>query len=116
MLVTDVFRKPTDRCQYLLPSSSHPAHVTNNIPYSLCYRLLRICTYQDTLKMRLNELKSLLLSRSYHVKIIDNAISRVLQMDRKDALAKKTVNSNSRVPFVITFHPALPSFSKILKP
>lgn len=115
VLVTDVYKKPTDRCQYLLPSSSHPAHVTNNIPYSLCYRLLRICTFKDTLKLRLQELKTLLLSRSYCEKIVDNAISRVLDMNRKEALVKKEKNINHRIPFVVTFHPALPSLSNILK-
>ena len=39
---TDLYRKPSDRCQYLLPSSCQPSHVTKNIPYNLCYRLLRI--------------------------------------------------------------------------
>ena len=43
-LVTDIYKKPTDRCQYLLPTSAHPAHITKNIPFSLCYRLVRICS------------------------------------------------------------------------
>ena len=28
---TDLYRKPSDCCQYLLPSSFHPSHVTQNI-------------------------------------------------------------------------------------
>ena len=62
--VTDLYRKPSDRCQYLLPSSCHPSHVTQNIPYNLCYRLLRICSNKETLEMRLAELKEFLISRS----------------------------------------------------
>ena len=30
-IVTDLYRKPTDRVQYLLPSSCHPNHIFNNI-------------------------------------------------------------------------------------
>ena len=114
-LVTDVYKKPTDRCQYLLPTSSHPAHITQNIPYSLCYRLVRLCSDRATLKIRLEELKQLLLSRRYDIKIIDGAISKALGIARKIALQKKEKQSTERIPFVITFHPALPSISTILR-
>jgi hypothetical protein len=42
-LVTDLYRKPTDRVQYLFPSSNHPNHIFKNVPYSLVLRLDRIC-------------------------------------------------------------------------
>ena len=32
---TDIYKKPTDRCQYLLPSSCHTSHIAKNIPYNL---------------------------------------------------------------------------------
>ena len=62
---TDLYRKPTDRCMYLLPSSCHPPSTTKSIPYSLAYRLIRICSEPDVLTKRLAELKDLLLSRDY---------------------------------------------------
>ena len=30
-ITIDLYRKPTDTCMYLLPSSCHPAHISNNI-------------------------------------------------------------------------------------
>ena len=42
-ITTDLYRKPTDRCMYLLLTSCYPAHISNNIPYSLTYRIVRIC-------------------------------------------------------------------------
>ena len=30
---TDWFKKKTAKCQYLLPSSCHPGHITKNIPF-----------------------------------------------------------------------------------
>jgi hypothetical protein len=115
-LITDIYKKPTDRCQYLLPTSSHPAHITTNIPFSLCLRLVRICSDRATLILRLEELKQMLLSRSYDIKIIDGAISKAMDIDRKLSLEKKVQEpTTNRIPFVITYHPGLPSLSTILK-
>jgi hypothetical protein len=33
-IVTDLYRKRTDKIQYLLPSSRHPSHILKSIPYS----------------------------------------------------------------------------------
>jgi hypothetical protein len=115
ILVTDIYRKPTDRCQYLLPSSSHPAHITTNIPFSLCYRLVRICAEKTTLKTRMEELKQLLLTRQYNEKIINGAMLKALNIDRNEALKKKIKTPTTRIPFVITYHPALPSINTILR-
>ena len=46
-IITDLYRKETDRNQYLLTSSCHPAHVTENIPFSLALRIVRICTHPE---------------------------------------------------------------------
>ena len=47
-LNTDLYRKPTDRVQYLLPNSCHPNHIFKNVPYSLALRILRICSKKVT--------------------------------------------------------------------
>ena len=114
-LITDLHRKPTDRCQYLLPSSSHPPHVIKNIPYSLCYRLVRICSKRPTLLIRLEELKDFLLARNYDPQLVNSSIMRALQLKRTDTLQKVQKEVNSRAVFVTNYHPALPSISKILK-
>ena len=113
-LMTDLFRKPTDRCNYLLPSSCHPQHITRNIPYSLAYRIVRICSDRQILLSRLEELKNLLLSRDYHPKVVNAAIERALKVPRETALKKVEAASTERVVFVTDFHPALPSISSIL--
>ena len=114
-LITDLYKKPTDRCQYLLPSSCHPSHISKNIPYNLCYRLLRICSERDTLKTRLDELKDLLLSREYRKNVVEDAIKRVLGISREEALQRVTKKKSDRTVFVLSYNPALPSVSGILK-
>ena len=47
IIETSLYKKETTKIQYLLPSSCHPGHVTKNIPYSLCYRLLRLCSNKE---------------------------------------------------------------------
>ena len=49
----DVYRKRTDRNQYLLPSSCHPKTTTQAIPYSLSLRIFRICTKPEQRDERL---------------------------------------------------------------
>jgi peptide-methionine (R)-S-oxide reductase len=85
---TDLYKKETDKIQYLLPTSCHPSHVCKNIPYSLALRLVRICSDHQNLLQRLNELKKMLISIQYNENIINSAIQRALSITRQDALKK----------------------------
>ena len=114
-LVTDLFRKPTDRCQYLLPSSCHPSNITKNIPYSLAFRIVRICSERSSLLMRLDELKELLLTREYCPKVIDEALNRAKLLSREETLKKVVKKPTDRVVFSLPYHPALPSINGIVK-
>ena len=58
---TDLYKKDNQKTIYLLPSSGHPRHICNNIPYSLVYRLLQICWSLELLEQRLVELMEALL-------------------------------------------------------
>ena len=53
----DLYKKDTDRNQYLLPSSCHPKQTIQAIPYSLSLRIVRTCTNTNTIDLRLEELK-----------------------------------------------------------
>ena len=112
---TDLFTKETAKCTYLLPSSCHPAHITKNIPYSLGYRLLRICSDKNDFVKRLGELKTDLMSRNYHCKIIDEAFQRLMKIDRKKAIEKVEMRKEQKTPLVTEFHLNLPSLTQIIK-
>ena len=116
-IITDLFRKETDRNQYLLPSSCHPAHVTNNIPFSLGLRIVRICSRPEDREKRFGELKQMLLERNYPSKIIDAAIERARNISRKEALKKvvRDKNDSDRPVFVVLYDPRLPSIPAIVK-
>ena len=115
-IITDLYRKETDRNQYLLPNSCHPAHVTDNIPFSLALRIVRICTLQEDREKRFSELKDLLLSRDYKPKVIDSAIQKARNIPREEALKRVNKSKSSERPvFVIQYDPRLPSIPMIVK-
>lgn len=112
---TDLYRKKTDKVQYLLPSSCHPSHVTKNIPYSLGLRIVRICSDFDNRIKRLQELRNMLISRNYRAKCVDDALARVHAITREDALKRVEKKTNDRITFALRYYPQLPSVSKILQ-
>ena len=116
-IVVDLYRKPTDRNQYLLPSSCHPAHITKNIPFSLAYRIVRICSEPNTRDKRLDELREFLLERKYKKNIINSAISRAKEIPRKEALKRVNIDkSEKRRPvFAAMYDPILPALATTVK-
>ena len=99
----------------MLPSSCHPGHITRNIPYSLAYRLLRICSDPCDFCKRLEELRQDLLSRNYNTKIVQDAFDKIKLIDRKDAIKKVVKTKTVDTVLAITYHPAFSSISSIVK-
>ena len=125
---TDLFRKSTSKPTALLPSSAHPGHITQNIIYSMAFRLLRICSSEESFETRLEELKSdFLIPRNYHRKIIDAQFSRIRNLPgtnyeerRKKSLEKKEKKKKNsedlnRVIAPVDFNPLLPNISEVFK-
>ena len=111
---TDLFKKDTDRNQYLLPSSCHPIHTTKSIPYSLSLRIIRICRDPIKRDKRLEELKSALIERGYPIRLLDSAIDKARKVPRRVALRPVTRTKDLKGPiFAHTFDPRLPPISKI---
>ena len=110
----DLYKKDTDKNQYLLLNSCHPKSVTTNIPFSLSLRIVRICTKYEDRKKRLNQLKELLKERGYPDHVIDPAIERALKIPRAQALRKvKKVENTKRPVFAVKYDPRLPAISPI---
>ena len=110
----DLYKKDTDRNQYLLPSSCHPKQTIKAIPYSLSLRIVRTCTNTNTRDLRLEELKKSLLDRGYQEQAVDSAIKRAKKIPRKVALKAVTKSKQTQGPvFAHTYDPRLPSISQI---
>ena len=115
-IVTDLYTKPTNRAGFLRTESNHPPHIFKNIPYSRLFSLLRICSKEGSFEKRIAEFKEQLLSRNYLPEVINQAIERIQGISRNEALKKVEKKKNSdRIPLVITYHPAMPHISSILR-
>ena len=103
--------KPTDTHQYLRMDSCHPRHCKTAIPYGQALRLRRICSEQDNLKKRCDELKEHLYRSGCNVQQVESEIQRALNISRETCLRLHNDREKSaRTPLVVTFHPILPSF------
>ena len=115
-IVTDLYKKPTDKNQYLLTSSCHPSECLDSIPFSLCMRINRICMEPDTRDQRFMELKEMLITREYSPGIIDGAIAKARAIPRLEALRRVSrQQTNNRPAFVVMFDPLLPSITEITR-
>ena len=79
----DLYTKPKDTRQYLLPTSCHPKHCCKNVPYSLALRPRRICSDSDTFESRARELTDHLCKWGYQERAISLAIERAWQQKRE---------------------------------
>ena len=113
-LDTDLYKKDTDRSQYLLRESCHPASVTASIPFSLSLRIIRICSQQINQNIRLQELKEVLLNRGYPSDLVNRGVEKAKKIPRKIALLKvQKKTTQNRPRFAIKYDPRLPNIPKI---
>ena len=113
-IYVDLYTKPTDTHQYLLPTSCHPKHCCKNVPYRLALRLRRICSDSDTFESRARELTDHLCKQGYQKKEISLAIERARQQKREDLLSYRPKSESNVLPFVLTYHPDLPKVRDIV--
>ena len=99
----------------MLPTSCHPGFITDNIPYSLAYRLVRIESTQEGLDKNLTKLEEELVERGYGRASVKKAINRARALNRDTILKKVPRPENKRPMLSMLYDPQLPSISSILK-
>ena len=111
---TNLHRKETDRNMYLLPTSCHPPSVTKNIPFSLCLRIVRICSKPEYREEQFMELTKLMVSRGYSERTLNAAIERARGIPRHIALRRAATRQAEKRPvFALTYDPRLPPIQSI---
>ena len=105
----DLYTKPTDTHQYLLPSICYPKYCSRNVPYSLAL-CISVCSNPDTFESRATELSGQLRRRGYNTHAIATATPKAKSQRREDLLCyqPKPEPSSWLICFVLTYHPKLP--------
>ena len=116
-LETDLYSKPTDTHQYLQWSSCHPRHTKESLPYSLAFRLRRICSTDGAFAIRIDQLKEYLSIRGYPANVIQKQIQKAKDISRSEALQPRQSKKKNedRVPLVMTYDPSHSSISSTIQ-
>ena len=88
---TKIWSKPCDPHGYLLPTSYHPVHIFEAIPYSVLSRVKRCCSLPEDFAVALEEYKGYLKDRGYSDNVIEKAEKTLATVSRDQLL--KRVNS-----------------------
>ena len=116
-LQTTVYRKPTDRNNYLHYSSYHPTGLKRGLPYSQLLRLKRICDTESDFVSQSTEMCNRFRDRGYKEDILTKSLTRIKPLDRTSLLAPKSslVPKSSPIVMSTTFSPISQSTKQIVK-
>ena len=114
-IASDLYTKPTDSHQYLLPSSNHPPHVHEHLPYGLALRLRQIVSEDNLFHARLLELKAFLEARGYKSSNVQSQLDKAAATPRTTALECRRRDPTERIPLVCDWNEHLPDLGRLLR-
>ena len=74
-LLTTIYRKPTDRRKFLVPTSADPKSLINSMPFSQAFRLTKICS--KPLELNKHELNESFINRGYKENFLTDQFNQI---------------------------------------
>lgn len=88
-LITDLYRKETDKCSFLHANSFHPPHMKKSLPISQFNRVKRICTKQMDYVKQADELEHRFRMRGYREEWVKGARDRFDASTQEECLQNR---------------------------
>ena len=88
-IATCVYRKQTDRNNYLHFSSYHPAGLKRSLPYSQLLRTKRICSTDSAFERQAKDLCERFKTKGYSDKVLNTNLERAREKERSSLLTPK---------------------------
>ena len=102
---TSLCTKPTDTHHYLHAQSCHRSVYKKSIPYSQAVRMKRICSEEEDLQHKLEDLESWLVNRGYRAESVRREIQRVNSIDSQVLLDQRHKIQEDNFTLVLFFSP-----------
>ena len=119
-LYTKPYSKLCDNHDYLYPTSCHPSHTLENVPYNIAFRIYKICSDNEDYNNAKIEYSNYLERRGYNRNLVADSFTKVEKLNRLEIIYKKNSNKNTKskdercFPLVCDFNPALPPVGKFI--
>ena len=113
-LQTTLYKKPTDRQNYLHSKSEHPYSLKKSIAYSQALRIKRICTTQNEFEKHSSNLLQQLKKKGYHHDTLKEQIEKARVQERTFLLNKNPEEVKQSIPISITYNRTLPKIKSIV--
>ena len=113
-LHTRPWSKPSDTHAYIIPTSCHPIHVLENIPFSIASRITKNTSEDDQYTISKSEYTKHLENRGYHSDLVSSSFKRAEDKFRSEHPTQLDKVEKKCIPCVVDYNPGLPNVSAII--
>ena len=113
-LQTTLFRKSSDRQNFLNAKLEHPYSLKKSIPYSQALRIRRICSTFQEYHSHSRKLIEQFVNKGYKKDVVTQQIQKVDQLDRKQLLHQQKRHDKQCIPLSVTYSRSLPNLKDII--